>query len=68
MSQIQEFKEKILGGEMLSAEEALSFENTADADLPELFSCAEEITRRCVSREFDTCSIINARSGRCSEN
>ena len=34
----------------------------------ELRERAHEVTQRCVEKRFDFCSIINARSGRCSED
>ena len=34
----------------------------------DLREMAHEMTERCVEKRFDFCSIINARSGRCSEN
>ncbi len=34
----------------------------------ELRERAHEVTERCVEKRFDFCSIVNARSGRCSEN
>ena len=34
----------------------------------ELRERAHEVTERCVEKRFDFCSIINARSGRCSED
>ena len=39
-----------------------------ERDKQALFHAAGEIRDRRAGRHFDTCSIINARSGRCSEN
>ena len=38
------------------------------ADRPELYAAADEIRRHFCNRTFDSCSIINARSGHCPEN
>lgn len=57
--------DRILGGEELSAEEAFSLLDESSADLRD---AAAEVTARFMPRKFDSCSIINARSGKCSEN
>ncbi len=38
------------------------------AGIDAILSGAEQITSKFSSRKFDSCSIVNARSGRCSEN
>lgn len=69
MSFITDLKNKILAGEQLSEAEAMSLENITEDLIPELLDAAAEITRKfCPSRRFDSCSIINARSGHCPEN
>ena len=58
-------KDKVLAGGELSEEEIYSL---CDADSRELRDAAAEVTARFCPRRFDSCSIINARSGKCSEN
>lgn len=49
----------------ISYDEALSL---ADAPINQLISAADEIRKHFCSNIFDICSIINAKSGKCSEN
>lgn len=65
---IQQLKDKILKGENISADEAYKLCELAPNNREELRSAAREITQKYCSRTFDSCSIINARSGKCSEN
>ena len=63
---IEELKEKVLQGHPVTQTEM-----TAVASHPHdeaLYRAAEEITKRCASKVFDMCSIINAKSGRCPED
>lgn len=66
MSYIQELKERVINGGEVSFEEALKLAEQEDRE--ELYSAAEEITRHFGKPEFNPCSIINARAGKCSEN
>lgn len=59
-------KNKVLDGGTVSREEAL--ELAAWPDIDALCDAAEEIMNRFVGRKVDSCSIVNARSGRCSED
>lgn len=68
MAAIQLLKDKILQGGRLSKEEALSLCGVSESEQQELWDAAEEISRKFCTRSFDSCSIINARSGKCSEN
>ncbi len=63
---IEELKLRVLNGGEITAKEAEWLIELSDSEL--LYSAAEEITKRCASRRFDMCSIINARSGSCSED
>lgn len=62
---INKIKDKILSGYNITYNEALSL---ADAQLNELLEAADEIRKHFCSNIFDICSIINAKSGKCSEN
>ena len=63
---IEILKEKVLKGGQISREEVLLL--GCEKEKEALYLAAGEIRDKRVGRRFDTCSIINARSGRCSEN
>lgn len=65
MKSIQHYKEKVLDGALLSKEEAMII---ANAPLEEICAAANEIREHFCGNNFDICSIINGKSGRCSEN
>lgn len=63
---IRKLKEKILSGGEISREEALLLSKQEDKQ--ELYKAAGEIRDQMAGKKFDTCSIVNARSGKCSED
>lgn len=62
---LKELKEKVLAGESIGREDALAL---YEQSLEELCRAADEIRRRFCRNTFDICTIINAKSGRCSED
>ncbi len=68
MSYITDLRDRILSGGQISSDEAMSLADLDDDAREELYEAAEAINRRFQSNRFDSCSIINARSGRCPEN
>ena len=65
MSIVRQLKEKVMSGEWIGKEEALQL---AAAPLKELTEAADEIRRRYCGDTFDICTIINGKSGKCSED
>ncbi|MDO5397012.1 MAG: biotin synthase BioB [bacterium] len=62
---VSQLKNKVLSGESISREEALEL---CGAPLDELCAAADEIRAHFCGNGFDICTIINAKSGKCSEN
>ena len=65
MSYAQIMKNKIIGGYKITREEALMLYYSP---LDELLSSANEIREALCKDSFDICTIINGKSGRCSED
>lgn len=65
MQILNELKEKVIAGGEITREEALRL---MEAPLEELCLAADEIRTHFCGNGFDICTIINGKSGRCSEN
>ena len=65
MSVVGTLKEKVLNGEWLSREEAVSLQ---EEPLEELAQAADEIREHFCGNRFDMCTIINGKCGKCSED
>ncbi len=63
--ELTELKNKILTGYKISRDEALKL---IDVNLNDLTQYADEIREHFCKNKFDLCSIINAKSGKCSED
>lgn len=65
---IKELKDKILAGGEITSDEAYELCEITPSHRDELYAAATEITKAFCPLEFDSCSIVNARSGKCPEN
>lgn len=65
MTGLKALTEKVLRGEQITKEEAMFL---YQQPLTQLCESADEIRRHFCSNQFDICTIINGKSGRCSEN
>lgn len=65
---IDSLKSAVLSGNDISEEQAYTLAERLPEISAPLREAAAEITRTLCDRTFDSCSIVNARSGLCSEN
>lgn len=65
MSFTVQTKERIINGDLITKEQALKL---YQEPLEDLCRAADEIRRHFCGNRFDMCTIINGKSGRCSEN
>lgn len=65
---INRLEEKVLAGQDITGEEAHRLAELTGPDLYELFAAASRIRDARAGKKVDLCSIINAKSGQCSEN
>ena len=61
----EQLKEKVLGGNQITREEALKL---YEEPLEKVCHAADEIRRFFCKDRFDLCTIVNGKSGKCSEN
>jgi biotin synthase len=59
---------KVLAGGSITFEEALALTEIVESDVPILLAVANKVRDKFTGKAVDTCQIVNARSGNCSEN
>ncbi len=62
---LEVLKEKVMEGHLVSKEEALAL---AGMPLEGLCKAADEVRQKFCGNQFDLCTIINGKSGKCSED
>lgn len=63
---IDQLKQKVIGGGEITFEEGVELIRTDESEY--LYEAARELTQKFCDASFDSCSIVNIRSGKCSEN
>lgn len=66
MTDIPELEQRVLSGGSITRKEALLLAEVIDKEA--LYAAADRIRKHYHGNRIDLCSIVNARSGRCSEN
>ncbi|MCG2720613.1 MAG: biotin synthase BioB [Thermodesulfovibrionales bacterium] len=67
-TEIESLEEKVSQSQVLSRDEALVLAQAAGSDIFTLFASANKIREHFRGNKADVCSIINAKSGACSED
>ncbi|MGB0564518.1 MAG: biotin synthase BioB [Spirulinaceae cyanobacterium] len=66
---LDRFLTKILAGDRLTKAEAMRLTTIeGEADILQLCAAAEQVRQACCGNTVDLCSIVNVKSGNCSEN
>jgi biotin synthase len=65
---MQKIIDKIIKGGNITPAEAKRIYNLSDSRLPELLFHTDRIRKHFKGNKIDLCAVINAKSGRCSEN
>ena len=65
MSIAIKLKDEVLHGKLINKHDAILL---VDEDLETLCDCADKIREKMCENKFDICSIVNGKSGKCSEN
>ena len=68
MKLLENLADRVLKGHHLSEGEAMAILNARGADLSLLLAGAHRLKEEAFGERIELCSIINAKSGRCSEN
>ena len=63
---IETLKQIVIEGGTINEEQPVALSQSPDKEA--LYKAAHQITRHFMGNKFDTCSIINAKSGNCSED
>lgn len=66
MIDVESYKIKVLNGQSLTYDEAVAISRSTNKE--QLYKAAGEIRDHFSGKQFDMCSIVNAKSGKCSED